>query len=297
MKAITLIIYVTVAVLISCIDKIENASYFTLLLNSLESFQYNDNSCFEIVSNNFYQNIELDITANGISKLIITNQKINISKAFTNNTLIFPFCPTDSQICLEYVNTDTISYFSNYCSLHVYIYGCKDASHPSTKNIVSVKSHVNKGVGCIPIEKTVWTDCAGLNNNCINPNTCSIKCEKLTCNSNDKSYSICTPIQSTEKRKATCSEFFSDSQVSVQQCTPSKDNKTDIEESSNDYSSNRFIKLLAIMIGVIIFGIIMSSFYYRIKLKEHGVPPFEPPFYMPGFIYPRPEKQGKFINN
>ena len=268
---------------------------YQMALDYQQKYTFNNSTCFEIKINNMYQNINITIEAENISKFLITNSKLD-------NTLsndFIPKCSADSQLCLEYINTSYTEYLSNYCSKQIFIYGCSEDLEKNSVEVkessIFVKNLINKSKGCSPIQRTLWSDCASLGSNCDNIDFCSKKCESLTCSIEDKEYKICSPILTHEQRKDVCSSVLTNSNITFSSCNPSKINKVDVVNAGENPSDNRFLKLLTILIGVMIFGIIMSSFYYRIKLKEHGVPPFEPPVYMPGFIYPRPQKEGQFI--
>lgn len=268
---------------------------YQMALNFEQKYTFNNSTCFEIKINNMYQNIDITIEAKNISKFLITNSKLDNSQS---NEFI-PKCSADSQLCLEYINTSKTEYLSNYCSKQIFIYGCSENLESSLEEVkessISVKNVINKLKGCSPIQRTLWSDCASLGSNCDNIDLCSKKCESLTCSKEDKEYKICSPVLTNQQRKDVCSSLLTESTVTFSSCNPSIINKIDVVNADGNPSDNRFLKLLTILIGVMIFGIIMSSFYYRIKLKEHGVPPFEPPVYMPGFIYPRPQKEGQFI--
>lgn len=263
-----------------------------IILNTNKEITFPVNStCLELTINNMYQNIDFNIRLASISKFLISNKRID---DFINLNDI-PKCHSESDICLEYILPNEIKYLNNYCTHSLFLYACADSNDISNAR-VNITNSVNKVNGCRPIEKNIDSNCASLGSNCINIDKCSNKCEYLNCKGDTNEYNLCVPLSTPEKRKEICSLFGRKvSSFSTRNCVPSRINDTNFDEVLQP-KDTRLYKLFAVIIGVIIFGIIMSSFYYRLKLKEYGVPPFEPPSYMPGFIYPRQDKGDKFLS-
>ena len=195
---------------------------------------------------------------------------------------------------------------------------------------IIINASIDKTRGCSTIHKSIWSDCASLGSNCTDPKYCNTKCEYLKCSNNsniastadnnnnnstnittnnvlnnsNNNLNLCIPIMENDNDRANlCSMVIKSEAIKMtsSKCNPSKDNINQNDNLNNSIkensSSNKFFKILSIFIGVLILGIVMSSFYYRIKLKENGVPPFIPPSFMPGFVYPRPANDSLLTNN
>ena len=307
-------------------------------LNSQQRLYLEYNSCFAIKITHLYQHIELSINSDEIKKLVITNVNIipaTVDTNFSNFIDNFiPKCDANASVCLEHIYPSNIEYISSICTVSTYIYGCtkdidftKEENKKISKDIpyILVNSSIDKTKGCTTIQKTVWSDCAALGTNCVNPKLCNSKCEYINCsinkenesdqisnnstnvekkveNSNDD-INFCVPLMENDNDRANlCSMVIKSESIKMvtTKCKPSKDNINKNDNLNNETkansTSNKFFKVLSIFIGVLILGIIMSSFYYRIKLKENGIPPFVPPSFMPGFIFPRPIRENLITN-
>lgn len=274
-------------ILESCFGLDQNV---TMALNDNRDFNIDKSTCLTIKIPQMYQSSFLKIESKNVVRILLTD--IYDSKQ-TNK---IPTCHSNSTVCSEYDNTDNIEYLNSICSLNLYVIACTDENVEF--GAISIKSSFNKTQGCNPINRGHFEDCLSLSSDgkCSNPSLCSTKCEELSCNFNGERRTFCMPkIKDFEMTyNQFCSTTFNtkESTFTTKKCEPNSSNqfnKPDNKESS-------FYKTIAVLVGIAILAIIVSSFYYRLKLKEEGIPPFNPPEFMPGFIYPRPKKDALLIN-
>lgn len=303
------------------LNKLQNTKFssYKVLLDSTRSFIVENDECFVIRINQLYQNIDISLENFNIAKLIITHTKIEEDESK------YPVCPNNSTVCQEHIFPSKIIYSSKFCVLSTFIYGCANIKHDvdvNKNNTVSIVTKVNQKKPCIPLSTDNDKECASLGNNCDNNTACYNKCEKLSCynykendNSTDtdsdneantdqlektQELNMCVPRSSDKQREALCRDVLSSSLnvgFSYKTCESSFSNKKDLlafqKEANNAElkNQNNFLKVLCVIIGILIVLLLLSSLYYRTKIKESGVPPFTPPGFMPGFLFPKAKKE------
>lgn len=264
---------------------------FKTLLNSKNDYNIAINKCFLIKVNHLFQHITLNINSQGIKRIIITNEKID-------NFNIKTLCNSNSLMCFEYNNPKIINYVSNYCILSTYIYGCNISLFE--QGIINISSNLNKEKNCISNKNNLFVECSKLSERCNNVDYCFTNCEYLNCINNSDiqkgKISLCIPKSKDEIKKELCENIFTSKLVSYESI-PCESNRDLNKINSSESKQNKLFKSISIIIGIIIVLLILSSLYYRIKLKENGYPPFEAPFFIPGFIFPKPKKVNNFISN
>jgi hypothetical protein len=268
---------------------------FKLLLDSDQEFKIPQGKCFLLRVNHLYQYFKLEIDSQGLNKLIITNDKLELSTGY-------PQCIGNSTSCFEHIFPSKIDYVSKYCVLSTYIYGCATEVKENVNStaIVKASTTLDQTKKCIPFKSSLETECAKLGNKCNDEKVCINKCEYLSCFSsntdNKEVFNLCIPSGSNENRLSICNSIYPSESVEFK-ATPCK-SKIDYplkEKLDTESEDNKFLKFIAIVIGILIVILLLSSLFYRVKLKEDGVPPFTPPEYMPGFLFPRPKKEDVFM--
>lgn len=300
-----------------------------ILLDQEKTFNIPYNKCFLIRANHLFQHLDIAIKAKGISKLIITNEKI------IDESTSYPQCNKNSTICYELIYPTQAEYQSNYCVLSTYIYGCaadKDTSSNAIDNnnnnstaieqsstsdssdssnsieiassaTINVMASLNQTKTCIPFKETLEIDCSQLGDKCANPDVCVNKCEYLQCYDGEATSTdslattnLCIPQTTAETKQSLCSNIHPTKKVNFTStpCTSKKESFTELEEESKE---NKFFKVVSIIIGILIVILLISSLYYRVKVKDEGIEPFTPPSFFPGFLFPRPKKEETFLSN
>lgn len=272
---------------------------YKLLLDSDQEFLVPQGKCFLIRVNHLYQYFKLDIESQGLSKLIITHDKLDLKTEY-------PQCLGNSTNCFEHVYPSKVEFVSKYCVLSTLLYGCatdlKDNSN--TTAILKASTTLDQTKSCIPFKSSLETECAKLGNKCVDEKVCINKCEYVSCfgtkndvsNQTKDSYNVCVPAGTTEYKQSLCNNLFPSEKVEFKS-TPCKSKISYPLQKQEDLESedNKFLKFLAIVIGVLKVVLLLAALFYRVKLKEDGVPPFTPPEYMPGFLFPRPKKEDVFM--
>ena len=272
-----------------------------LLLDSEQEFIIPQGKCFVLRINHLYQYFKLEIESQGVNKLIITNDKIELNTEY-------PQCVGNSTSCFEHIYPSKIEFVSKYCVLSTYVYGCATEvkDNVNATALVKASTTLDQMKKCLPFISSLETECAKLGNKCNDEKVCINKCEYLSCfspknnstdtNENNDVYNFCVPSSTAETKQNICNSIYPSEKVEFKS-TPckSKNNYPIKEQTDTESEDNKFLKFVAIVIGILIVLLLLSALFYRVKLKEDGVPPFSPPEYMPGFLFPRPKKEDVFM--
>lgn len=267
---------------------------YSLSTNTEDTINIPANKCVEISLNTLYQNTLIEIKPNEISKLIISDKKLSLTSTNILN------CEINSHFCYEYIYSESISFTSNLCASKILIYACSSL----TNNIIPVNSedennnsvevsktsnvNIKNKISSSPCKYTNLNEeifCSFQNiDSCSDNSKCYNICEKLNCVSESENISLCINKKSVSKKREICENLLKSNVISSNsiECTSNIQFPNDKKNKEvNIY------KTFAIIIGVVIVIILLLSLYYRVKIKENGTPPFNPPNFMPGFLFPR----------
>lgn len=268
-------------------------------INSLEILEYNaqtntddnlnipSNKCLEITFNTLFQHVLIEIEPREVNKMIITDKKLSISNG---QNLIN--CDKNSLFCYEYIYPQKMKFSSNYCISKFFLYACSSVNNNSgdlsDSRIPNIKfNNKIEQMQCNLYQNKEEDIFCSLQNidSCIDNSKCYNICEKLMCKSESESISLCIKKESESSKRKICENLLKTNVIS----SNSEECKSNIKSPKDKKNKETQIyKTLAIIIGVIMLFILLLSFYYRIKIKNNGNPPFNPPNFMPGFLFPRP---------
>ena len=162
---------------------------------------------------------------------------------------------------------------------------------------ITIEALVIKDQGCQTAEFIPEVACSTLGlQNCKNPDYCSDRCVYVECrtdlgNPNARVFSMCLPSNITDSDISNrCRNHITfttnEPYVYKKQCE-----KISNDQGKDQYigtSSHKFFKFLIFLMGVIVIFLCIASVYYRFSKKYNdGIPPFEAPWFMPNFIFPK----------
>jgi hypothetical protein len=172
-----------------------------------------------------------------------------------------------------------------------------------------ITSSVVKGQGCQTTEFVPETECSSIGLvSCKDEKKCSAKCSYIECRKDatkpdTRVFGMCLPSKYTEDdiiNRCKNHIYFSNytlldttadtptPAVPIPQIFRLNCAKKEAEvEILPNQSSHAFFKFLLIITGVLILSTFIISVYYRFKMSITGVPPFDPPAFVPNFILPR----------
>jgi hypothetical protein len=163
---------------------------------------------------------------------------------------------------------------------------------------ITLKTSVIRGQGCQTTEYLSDTECSSFGlNSCKDKKKCSAICSYVECrkdykDANSKVFSMCLPSKLADSEVINrCKNhvaFYEPSMVTPQifrvNCDKKDENGGD---SVQKVGSHSFFKFLLVIFGVFLLSTFIASVYYRFKLSFDQIPPFEPPSFVPNFIFPR----------
>jgi len=259
--------------------------------------------CKEIHIPNRYTQIILKTNLTNVGKLLITDIKLEDINSFSNTNT---YCSLyNSSICSEVINPSFYDFKVDYCIESLFIYACPSKQQLSwidstlswlnkdkkVNSFISISTKVNSSPGCNSLEFSPYSQCGSLGlSNCRSNNNCLKKCAYYECNTNDKTvFSMCLPELTTyeevlERCKAHVDFINFTPIINKQIC-----NYT-ITQSENliDYQqSHGFFKIVCVFMGITILATFMISVYFRYKVSNDNVQPFNVPNFCPNFIFPR----------
>jgi hypothetical protein len=162
---------------------------------------------------------------------------------------------------------------------------------------ITIEALVIKDQGCQTAEFIPEVACSTLGlQNCKNPQFCSDRCVYVECrteleNPNARVFSMCLPFNLTDSDISNrCRNHITfntnEPFVYKKQCE-----KIPNDQNQDKYlgvSSHKFFKFLIFLMGAIVIILFVASVYYRFSKKYNdGIPPFEAPWFMPNFIFPK----------
>jgi hypothetical protein len=163
---------------------------------------------------------------------------------------------------------------------------------------VTIETVIIKDQGCQTAEFLPEVECSTLGlQNCKNPNFCTDRCVYVECrkeleNPDSRIFSMCLPYNLTESditNRCRNHISFSDNQPNVyKKVCEKKMNDPGLNENFDSNSTHKFFKFLIFVMGVLVIFLFMASVYYRFSKKYNdGMPPFEAPWFIPNFIFPK----------
>jgi hypothetical protein len=272
-----------------------------------ETYEIQVNQCKELIIPNNYKKLLLNLEAEKLSRVLITDKRIEKCEEYQD---ISKCCSRNSTFCIENINLIKNDFRLNYCIDYTYIYACNfkplqdslnqsevglnETSKNTREEVVNlaVTTAIVRGQGCHTTEFIPETACSSIGLvSCKDAQKCSNECNYVECrkesnNPETRVLAMCLPSKLTnEDIMNRCRNHVSFSESSPQIFKITCDKKE--EEYIPDKSSHSFFKFLLILMGVLILLIFISSVYYRFKMGMDGIPPFEPPSFSPNFIFPR----------
>lgn len=261
-------------------------------LNEFKEFSIGESECLIMKIPQVYQTSVLNIESKNVGKLVLTDRMI-----FGEN-MTSASCHIEAKVCSEYINASSINYVNSVCSLNFYVIACMEQNEVEEPISISLETRFSKSQGCNPIHPGENESCFQFGENCSDPSKCSTICQTLICSKASKTQSFCVPRSETYLNYRTiCSIAYNSNQngisYSLKDCEPNSSNRL----SNPNLQVTVFYKSIAVVFGLIVLAIIVSSFYYRLKLKENGFAPFRAPNIIPEFIFPNPRKESLLITN
>jgi hypothetical protein len=245
--------------------------------------------CKEITIPNNFKKLLLKLKSTNLDKVLITDLKID--KCDDKND-IANCCQKNSTFCLENLNPTQNDFRLNYCIDYTYLYAC--AGNNTGNSSIQIESDIVRGQGCVIAEFIPETECSSMGlASCKDPNTCSRKCTYTECrkNANDPSskvFSLCLPNSMTQSEiENKCHNHIEFTNKKPEIYTLRCNRTHEDEEYEKRESSHTFFKFLAVIFGVTVFTLFISSVVFRFKKNMDGTPLFDPPEFCPNFIYPR----------
>ena len=235
--------------------------------------------------------IKISQISSNINKLLITDSQI----VTCSDKDIQNCCLNNSTTCVVSnmfnSNSSSFEHSMNFCVESLFLYVCIEESI-SLQGEMNIEVLTRNDQGCSTLEFAPYTECASLGlADCKDQVKCMSKCVYADCMKEDEInpiLSFCLPTNSSDriiKEKCLNHVAFREYPPKIVKYSCKSGNENEIGPKKQ--STNSFLKLLAILLGLSILLTIIASMYYRYKISIENTPPFDPPSFCPEILFPR----------